>query len=74
MIKVLKQAIEKVNGLSEDRQEYAALLLEDLAADSDPAPLSAEMKAMIRQGLEDVRNRRFVAPAAMQALLDRYIA
>ena len=50
MIKMLEQAIEKVKTLSEERQRYAAQVLEQIAeADDDVYRLSDEERRLVRE-------------------------
>lgn len=52
MIKVLESAIEKVKQLPEDRQAYAAHVLEQLAGDEKPFIVPAEHRAAILEGCD----------------------
>jgi hypothetical protein len=51
MIKVLEQAIEKIRGLPEDRQAYAAEVLEQIAAAGTESSTSATAHAPLRGGM-----------------------
>ena len=49
MIKALEEAIEKIKGLSKERQEYAAEVLEQIAlADDEVYHLSDEERRLVR--------------------------
>ena len=72
MIKVLENAIEKVKGLSEERQQYVAHVLEQLAATSDDVyHLSDEERRLVREGLADLDAGRIVSDADMAAFWNR---
>jgi predicted transcriptional regulator len=73
MIKALEQAIEKVKALSKERQEYAAEVLEQIAAAGDDAyRLSDEERRLVREGLADLDAGRVVSDAKMAAFWDRH--
>ena len=72
MIKVLEQAIDKVKTLSEARQQYAAEILERIAAAGDHIyALSDEERRLVREGLADLDAGRIVPEAEMAAFWDR---
>ena len=72
MIKVLEQAIDKVKTLSEERQQYAAEVLERIAAAGDTVyTLSDEERRLVREGLDDLDAGRIVPEAEMAAFWDR---
>ena len=67
MIKVLEQAIEKVRALSEERQQQAAQVLEQIAAAGDEVyRLTDEERRLVREGLDDLDAGRVVSDADMQ--------
>lgn len=69
MIKVLEQAIEKIRALPEDRQAYAAEILEQIAsAGSDVFSVPDEHREAIAEGLEQARRGEFVSDDEMDAL------
>ena len=75
MIKVLEQAIEKVKALSEERQQYDARVLEQIAeAGDDVYRLTDEERRMVREGLDDLDAGRIVPDADMAAFWDRHRA
>ena len=75
MIKVLEQAIEKVKALSEERQQYAARVLEQIAeAGDDVYRLTNEERRLVREGLDDLDAGRIVPDADMAAFWDRHRA
>lgn len=72
MMKVLEQAIEKVKGLSAERQEYAAEVLEQIAEAGDGVyRLSDDERRLIREGLADLDADRVVPEADMAAFWRR---
>ena len=67
MIKVLEQAIEKVRVLSEERQQQAAQVLEQIAAAGDEVyRLTNEERRLVREGLDDLNAGLVVSDADMQ--------
>lgn len=73
MIKVLEQAIEKVKGLSEERQRYAARVLEEIAEAGDGVyRLSDEERRLVREGIDDLDAGRIVLDADMDRFWDRH--
>jgi predicted transcriptional regulator len=72
MTKVLEDAIEKVRKLPEDRQAYAAELLEQIAAASgDPFVVPEAHRAAVLEGLEQARRGQFVSEDEMAALWEK---
>lgn len=73
MMKVLEQAIEKVKALSKERQEYAAKVLEQIAAAGDDVyPLSDEERRLVREGIADLDAGRVVSDDDMAAFWVRH--
>ena len=73
MIKVLEDAIEKVKTLSEDRQRYAAHVLERIAEAGDEIyRLSDEERRLVREGIADLDAGRVVPDADMDAFWRRH--
>ena len=73
MCKALDQAIEKIRALPPDRQEYAAGVLEEIAAgDCEPCALGDEEWALVREGLDDVDAGRVVLAADMEQFWNRH--
>jgi hypothetical protein len=69
MIKVLEQAIEKIRELPEDRQAYAAEILEQIAAaGSGVFQVPDDHRAAILEGLEQTRRGEFVSDGEMAEL------
>ena len=69
MTKVLEDAIEKVRKLPEDRQAYAAELLEQIAAaGSDPFVVPEEHRAAVLEGLRQAASGEFVSDEEMAVL------
>lgn len=61
MIKVLEQAIERIRALPPDAQEYAATVLEQIAAaGGEVYRLSEDERAAVRKGLADIAAGRIV--------------
>jgi hypothetical protein len=76
MIKALERAIEKVKALSEERQEYAAKLLEQIANADDDAVyrLSDEERRLVREGLEELDRGEVASEAEVRLVFDKYRA
>lgn len=69
MIKVLEQAIEKVKKLPEDRQVYAAEVLEQIAAaGSDVFVVPDGHREAVLEGLEQAERGEFASDEEMAAL------
>jgi hypothetical protein len=72
MIKVLEDALGKVLRLPEAKQEIAAELLEQLAADDgQPYLLSAEERRVVADALARAERGEFAADADVDAVLRR---
>jgi hypothetical protein len=72
MIKILEEAIEKVKTLSEERQLYAAQVLERIAEAGDNTyQLSDEERRLIREGTADLDAGRIVSDPDMDAFWRR---
>ena len=75
MIKVLEQAIEKVKTLSEERQQQAAQILEQLAAAGDDIyHLSDDERRLVREGLDELDRGEFATDDQVRAVFDKYRA
>ena len=74
MIKALEKAIEKVRALPEDRQRYAAHLLEQIASADEVYRLTDEEHRLVREGLTDLDAGRIVPDAEMDAFWRRHRA
>ena len=73
MNKILEQAIEKVRELPDDAQEYAASVLEQIAAAGGGVyQLSDSERALIREGVADLDAGRIVPDAEMDAFWSRH--
>jgi len=73
MIKALEQAIEKVKALSLERQEYAAEVLEQIAAAGDDVyHLSDEERRLVREGLAELDAGHVVSDADMAEFWKRH--
>ena len=72
MNKVLEQAIEKIRSLPDDAQEYAASVLEQIAASGGEVyKLSESERAAVREGLADLDAGRIVPDAEIAAFWNR---
>jgi predicted transcriptional regulator len=73
MIKLLEDAIEKVKALSEERQRYAARVLEQIAEAGDEVyRLDDEERRLVRDGIADLDAGRVVSDADMEAFWRRH--
>jgi predicted transcriptional regulator len=71
----LKQAIEKISSMPDDAQEYAASVLEQIAASGGGVyRLSDEERALVREGLADLDAGRIVPDGEMAAFWNRHNA
>jgi predicted transcriptional regulator len=72
MIKVLEQAIERVRLLSDERQRYAARVLEQIADAGDGVyRLTDDERRLVREGLDDLDAGRVVSDADMETFWNR---
>jgi predicted transcriptional regulator len=71
MIKVLEDAIEKIRRLPEDRQAYAAEVLEQLVADADAGLFEIPDEHMegVLEGLAQARRGEFASETEVDAVL-----
>ena len=74
MIKVLEQAIEKVKKLPEDRQAYAAEVLEQIVADAgdEVFVIPDEHMPAVLEGLAQAERGEFASDKDMAALLKKW--
>ncbi len=73
MKKVLEQAVEKVKTLSQERQRYAAEVLEQLAAAGDGVyELSEEERRLVREGLDELDRGEAATEEQVRAVFDKY--
>jgi predicted transcriptional regulator len=73
MIKALEEAIEKVKALSEERQAYAAEVLEQIAAAGDEVyRLSDEERRLVREGLAELDRGEVASEEEVRAVFDKY--
>jgi truncated hemoglobin YjbI len=69
MMKVLEEAIEKVRRLPEERQAYAAEVLEQIAAaGGDVFPVPQGHRASVLEGFGEAERSEFVSDEEMAAL------
>ena len=73
MIKVLEDAIEKVKKLPQERQAFAAELLEQFVADADAGvfEIPDDHMAGVHEGLEQARRGEFVGDDEMASSLEK---
>ena len=72
MMKVLEQAIERVKGLPQKRQEYAAEVLEQIAAGAGGVyVLSEEERNAVEEGLAQAARGEFLDEKDVDAKLRR---
>ncbi len=73
MNKALAQAIEKVKALSDERQRYAAEVLEQIVAAGDGVyPLSDDERRLVREGLDELDRGETAAEEKVRAVFDKY--
>ena len=73
MIKPLEDAVEKVKNLSEERQLFAAELLEQIAAAGDGVyRLSDEERRRVREGLAELDRGETATEQDVRAVYDKY--
>jgi predicted transcriptional regulator len=69
MMKILEDAIEKIKRLPQDRQAYAAEVLEQIAAaGSDTFVVPEDHRAAVLEGLAQAERGEFVSDEEMAAL------
>ena len=74
MIEVLEQAIKKVKQLSEERQEYAAEVLEEIASTGASYALTDEERSLVREGLAELDRGDVATEKQVRAVFDKYRA
>ena len=73
MIKALEQAIEKIKGLSKERQEYAAEVLEHIAqADDEVYHLTDEERRLVDESLAELDRGEAASEVEVRAVFDKY--
>ena len=73
MIKALEQAIEKIKGLSKERQEYAAEVLEHIAqADDEVYHLTDEERRLVDESLAELDRGEAASQVEVRAVFDKY--
>ena len=72
MIKVLSNAIDKIMALPEDRQRYAAELLEQIAAGDGVYELSDEERRLVHEGLAELDRGEVATEEQVRAVFDKY--
>jgi antitoxin component of RelBE/YafQ-DinJ toxin-antitoxin module len=72
MIKLLEKAIEQIKVLPPERQAYAALVLQQIAADDGmPFDIPAEHRAAVLEGLSQAERGEFASDADVERALRR---
>ena len=72
MIKALEEAIEKIKGLSKERQEYAAEVLEHIAlADDEVYHLTDEECRLVDESLAELDRGEAASEAEVRAVFDK---
>ena len=72
MIKVLEKAIEQIKDLSPERQAYAALVLNQIAAaDGTAFEVPAEDRAAVLEGLAQAERGEFASDTEVERALRR---
>ncbi len=73
MNKILEQAIAKIRAMPDDAQEYAASVLEQIAAaGGEVYRLSDDERALVREGIADLDTGRVVPEGEMDAFWTRH--
>ena len=73
MIKALEQAIEKIKGLSKERQEYAAEVLEHIAqADDEVYRLTDEERRLVDESLAELNRGEAASEVEVRSVFDKY--
>ena len=73
MIKALEQAIEKIRGLSKERQEYAAEVLEHIAqADDEIYHLTDEERRLVDESLAELNRGEAASEVEVRSVFDKY--
>ena len=74
MIKVLEIAIDKIKALPEERQRYAAQILEQIATAEGVYQLSEAERHLIREGLAELDRGEAATETQVRAVYDKYRA
>ncbi|MEQ9449295.1 MAG: hypothetical protein RLN70_10380 [Rhodospirillaceae bacterium] len=73
MTKLMKQALESLRDLSEDRQDEIARMILRLAAPAEePEPIPDEDLPYVLEGLAQAERGTFSAPADVETVLRRF--
>ena len=72
MIAALEKAIDKLKTLPEDRQRYAADILEQIAAGDGLYKLSDAERRLVRGGLAELDRGEVATEAQVRAVFDKY--
>ena len=72
MIAALEKAIDKLKTLPEDRQRYAADILEQIAAGDGLYKLSDAERRLVREGLAELDRGEVATEAQVRAVFDKY--
>lgn len=74
MIKVLETAIDKIKALPEERQRYAAQILEQIATAEGVYRLTEAERHLIREGLAELDRGEAATETQVRAVYDKYRA
>lgn len=66
MVNALKSAIEKVKGLPEEQQEYAAHVLERIAESLDTFRIPKGHRHAVLKGFRQSKQKRFASAASVK--------
>ena len=72
MISVLEKAIDKIKALPDDRQRYAAEILEQIASGGGVHALSDEERRLVLEGLAELDRGEVATTAQVRAVFDKY--
>lgn len=73
LTKRMQNAVRDVAAMPDDQQDYAAAVLEEIAAEGDGLyQLSESERALVREGLDDLDAGRIVSPADMEVFWNRH--
>ena len=72
MISVLEKAIDKIKALPDDRQRYAAEILEQIASGGGVHALSDEERRLVLEGLAELDRGEVATAAQVRAVFDKY--
>ena len=74
MIRVLETAIDKIRDLSEERQRFAAGILEQIAAPDGVYALIDDERRLVLEGLAQLDRGEGATQSQVRAIFDKYRA